>query len=115
MPAPSPLEALEAQMQELQKALVAADPVALEQHAHAVRNATTMLAQWLTSMPASALPPDAQPRARALATQLNATRDQLARVMALTSQQAASLLPPVDPVTYGPHGASKARIYRAPG
>ena len=115
MPPATPLEALEAQVLELQAALLSADPTALEQHAHAVRNATVALAQWLTSTPVGALPPNARRRARALGTQLNATRDQLARVMAITSQQAASLLPPVDPVTYGPSGAAKARIYRAPG
>lgn len=115
MPPLSPLEALETQVQELQAALVASDPAAVQQHAQTVRGATAALADWLARMPAGELPREMRQRAQALSAQLSSTRDQLARVMAITSQQAAVLLPPVDPVTYGPAGTSKARIYRAPG
>lgn len=115
MPAVSPLEALEARMLELRAALTASDPGAIEQHAQAVRDATAALAGWLAQTPADRLPQDTMPRAQALGAQLSGTRDQLARVMALTAQQAATLLPPVDSVTYGPAGASSARMYRAPG
>ena len=112
-PPPSPLEALEAQVRELQEALVSARPADVERQAQAVRGATAALADWLARIPP---PPEAtRQRILALGAQLNGTRDQLARVLSLTSQQAASLLPPDDLVTYGPAGASKARIYRAPG
>jgi hypothetical protein len=114
-PPPSPLEVLEAQVGELQAALVAADPATVQQRALAVRSATAALADWLDRTPFAQHTEEIRQRIRALGAQLNSTRDQLARVMSLTSQQAASLLPPADLVTYGPAATSKARIYRAPG
>lgn len=115
MPPPSPLQLLEAQILELQTALVASDPARVEQHAQSVRRSMAALADWLTQTPAGELPPDTRQRALALGAQLSSTRDQLARVLAITSQQAASLLPPVETVTYGSAASNKARIYRAPG
>ncbi len=109
------LSALEAELLELQASLASSGPEALQQQALAVRASIGALAEWLAGTPPERLPPDAARRAQALAAVLAGTRDQLARVLALTQQQAASLLPPVDPVTYGPAGASKARIYQAPG
>lgn len=115
MPPDTPLDILEAKLGQLQAALVSAPPAAVEQQAQLIRTAIAALADWLAKTPQNELPPAALQRARALGAQLGATRDQLARVMALTSQQAATLLPPVDPVTYGPNGTSKARIYQGPG
>lgn len=115
MTTPSPLQEFEAQLLGLQTALASSDPLAVEQQAQAVRRATTLLADWLAHTPASQLPPEAVQRAQALGAQLAGTREQLARVLAITGQQASSLLPPVDHATYGPTGTSQARIYRAPG
>lgn len=110
MPSDSALSALEARLRDLQAALTAPTPDKIQDHAQAVRDCITTLAQWLARTPPESLPPDTRRRAQALATQLSGTRDQLARVLALTQQQAASLLPPVDPVTYGPTGTSRTRI-----
>lgn len=115
MPPDTPLDTLETEIAHLQAALLGADPTAVEQQAQAVRSAITALADWLAKTPANSLPPATRQRAQQLGAQLGTTRDQLARAMALTSQQAGTLLPPVDPVTYGPNTGNKARIYRAPG
>lgn len=115
MPPDSPLDTLESEIAQLQAALLDADPAAVEQQAQAVRSAIAALADWLARTTANTLPPATRQRAQALAARLGTTRDQLARAMALTSQQAGALLPPVDPVTYGPNTGNKARIYRAPG
>ena len=106
------LSLIEAQLQDMQAALLSSDPQALEQTATQLRQAAATLAQAT----AAGLPAGAAERVQATATSLTLVRDQLARVLALTKRQAASLLPPVQGVTYGPsNGASGARIYRAPG
>ncbi|AVP56849.1 hypothetical protein [Pulveribacter suum] len=111
MAAQDPLSPIEAQLQQLQAALLSSDPLTLEQGAHALREAAAALVQ------ARAQPLDepAQQRLRTVARELSQLREQLARVLALSERQAASLLPPVDAVTYGPASATPARIYRAPG
>ncbi len=101
---------------------MATDPLALEQAATQLRVAATTLSQALAGSGAQASPlTEAQTqRIRAIGTRLPLLRDQLARLLALTERQAASLLPPAQGVmTYGSgpgQGASRgARIYRAPG
>ncbi len=106
------LSLIEAQLQDMQAALLSSDPSALEQTAGQLRQAATTLAQAL----GPGVPAGAAERVQAIATRLTLVRDQLARVQALTERQTASLLPPVQGVTYGPSsGTQSARIYRAPG
>jgi len=106
------LSLIEAQLQEMQAALLSSDPQTLEQTAAQLRQAAMTLAQVL----GAGVPAGVVRRVQAIAQQLNLVRNQLARVLALTERQAASLLPPVEGVTYGPSfGAKGARIYRAPG
>ena len=106
------LSLIEAQLQEMQAALVSSDPQALEHAAAQLSQAAATLAQAL----AAGVPAGVAQRVQAIATQLNLVRNQLARVLALTERQAASLLPPVQGVTYGPSSSAQgARIYRAPG
>ena len=112
MPAPDPLSVIEEQLQELQTALAASDPISFEHAARTLRDAAAALAQHSRS---AALTPAARARLRATAERLPQLRDQLARVLALTQQQAATLLPPTDAVTYDGKASTAARIYRAPG
>ncbi|MBS0291674.1 MAG: hypothetical protein JSS01_04020 [Proteobacteria bacterium] len=107
------LSAIETQLLDMQAALLSSDPQSLEQTAGELRQAATTLAQALAS---NLVPPGAGERVQAIAQQLGLLRNQLARVLALTERQAASLLPPMQGVTYGPStGAQGPRIYRAPG
>lgn len=109
------LTSIEAQLQDMQAALLASNLQTFEDTAVQLRGAAMALAQALAPV-AGALEPAAAQRVQAIGRQLTLVRDQLARVMALTERQAASLLPPVEGVTYGPSsGAVGARIYRAPG
>lgn len=110
----TPLEQLEAALAELQASIASPNPDGVPAHAQAVRAAMGALADWVAQTPADTLPHDFTLRMQALGAQLGSSREQLARVLAITGQQAASLLPPADAVTYGPASASKARIYRAP-
>lgn len=120
------LSTVEAQLQDVQDALLATDPLSLEKAATQLRGAATLLAQALGGAAGGVggrtEPPsdDQARRIRAIGARLPALRDQLARLLALTERQAASLLPPVPGVvTYGSglgqSGAQGARIYRAPG
>jgi len=117
------LSTVETQLQDVQDALMATDPLALEQAATQLRVAATTLSQALAGSggaQASPLTEAQTQRIRAIGTRLPLLRDQLARLLALTERQAASLLPPAQGVmTYGSgpgQGASRgARIYRAPG
>lgn len=109
------LSSIEAQLQGMQAALLASNPQTFEHTALQLRGAALTLAQALAPV-AGGLDPASVQRVQAIGRQLTLVRDQLARVMALTERQAASLLPPVEGVTYGPSsGAVGARIYRAPG
>ncbi|GAB2748039.1 hypothetical protein GCM10027019_28860 [Melaminivora jejuensis] len=105
------LPLIEAQLQQLQAALLSSDPLALEQGAQTLREAAAALVQ----LRGQGLDGAAQQRLQALALQLSQVRDQLARVLALTQQRAVALLPPAESFTYGPASATPARIYRAPG
>ncbi|GAA6121298.1 hypothetical protein [Acidovorax sp. FG27] len=118
------LSTVETQLQDVQDALMATDPLALEQAATQLRVAATTLSQALagsgSGAQASPLTEAQTQRIRAIGTRLPLLRDQLARLLALTERQAASLLPPAQGVmTYGSgpgQGAARgARIYRAPG
>lgn len=113
MPLDDTLSSIEAQLQGMQAALLSSDPQTLERTAAQLRQAATTLAQAL----GPGAPQGAAERVQDIARRLTLVRDQLARVLALTERQAASLLPPAqEGVTYGPSMASPgARIYRAPG
>ncbi len=112
----STLSQVEAQLNQAQGALAALDPLTLENAIALLRHAAQAFAQALAAAPErSRWPSGLAERVQAAAAQLGRLRDQLARVQALTAQQAASVLPPVDGVTYGPSQASLARIYRKPG
>ncbi len=105
------LSLIEAQLQDMQAALLSSDPQTLEQTAVQLRQVAASLAQAA----GAGLPAAAAERIQSIATRLTLVRDQLARVLALTERQTASLLPPVQGVIYGPSsGAQGARIYRAP-
>lgn len=120
-PLEASLAAVEAQLQEVRTALLAADPLSLEPATAQLRAAALALAHALERAPARALWPEgAEARVKAIGTELTMQRDQLARLLALTERQAASLLPPLAGVaTYGsnaaPRASTGARIYRAPG
>jgi len=113
--------AVEAQLQDVRTALLAADPLQLEPACTQLRAAATALVHALERAPARAAWPDGiEARVRAIGTELTMQRDQLARLLAMTERQAASLLPPMAGVaTYGsnagPRPAAGARIYRSPG
>ncbi len=110
------LSTVEAQLQSVQDALLATDPLTLEKAAVQLRAAATELAQALGG--SGVQPDDGQARRiRAIGARLPLLRDQLARVLALTERQTAALLPPVPGVvTYGgSRGQTAARIYRGPG
>lgn len=112
MPLDDTLSAIEAQLQDVQAALLSSDPQALEQTATQLRQAAASLAQAL----GPGAPQGAADRVQAIARSLSLVRDQLARVLALTERQTASLLPPAQGVTYGhSSGTQGARIYRAAG
>ncbi|MHA7599132.1 hypothetical protein ACX12L_04265 [Alicycliphilus sp. T452] len=113
MPLDDTLSSIEAQLQDMQAALLSSDPHTLEQTAAQLRQAAATLAQAL----GPSVQQGAAERVQAIARRLTLVRDQLARVLALTEQQAASLLPPAQGVTYGPSMAPQgaARIYRALG
>lgn len=109
------LSAIEAQLQDMQTALLSLDPQALQALAQQLRDAAGALAQLQQAAP-QGWTSEVRLRVQAIASALGLVRDQLARVLALTQQQAASLLPPLDGVTYGPQKTTgPARIYRAPG
>ncbi|QXL84235.1 hypothetical protein [Comamonas sp. NLF-1-9] len=108
VPAPA-LDTLEAALAELQAALAdpASAPHMLEQRAHALRQAMSACADALGSTPA-AWPPGTARRLAEAGARLASTREQLARVLAITAQQAASLLPQTQALTYGPGASGKA-------
>jgi hypothetical protein len=116
----TPLSAIEAQLQDVETALMATDPLTLEEAAQRLREAAFALSQALErSGGQGTWSEGTAARIQAIGTRLGLLREQLARVLALTERQAASLLPPVQGVTYGKAGSAPAapgaRIYRAPG
>jgi len=121
MPLEASLSAVEAQLQDVKAALLATDPLTLEKATAQLRAAATSLSQALERSSARASWPEGvDRRVQAIGAELTMQRDQLARLLALTDRQAASLLPPVAGVaTYGSNAttrpAAAARIYRAPG
>ncbi len=121
MPLEASLRSVEAQLHDTKAALLSADPLALETATAQLRATATALAQALERAPSRAEWPEGlERRIQSIASELTMQRDQLARLLALTERQAASLLPPVAGVaTYGsnaaPRAGGAARIYRAPG
>ncbi|MFT3813646.1 MAG: hypothetical protein QM740_09735 [Acidovorax sp.] len=94
-------------------ALLVADPLALERCCALLREGATELANALSSpRPHPEYPQYAQ-RIQALGERLTHLRDQLARVLALASSQAAAMLPPQDAATYGQQGNAAPRMVRA--
>lgn len=120
MPLASTLSTIEAQLQDMQAALLSSDALALQTGAEQLRQAVQALGQACAQAGAPAQwPDDLRARVQATAARLAQLRTQLARVLALTERQAAVLLPPLPDATYGAHGTTVgsrgARIYRAPG
>lgn len=109
------LAAAEEKVQAASDALLAADPIKLEQCSGLLRDAAAALAQLVQRQGAQAIDAGSVQRIQALGTRLALVRDQLARVAALADRQAATVLPPVEPSTYGSPKGSAARIYRAAG
>lgn len=106
------LSEIEAQLHAVQAALLTSDTDALEPAADQARSAITALAQVFRGAP-NPLPGAALRRAQALSFQLGQVRNQLARVLSLTRQQASTLLPPLQNATYGPSSVSGPRVYHA--
>ena len=109
------LAAAEEKVQAASDALLAVDPMKLEQCSGLLRDAAAALAQLVQRQGAQAIDAASVQRIQALGTRLALVRDQLARVAALADRQAATVLPPVEPPTYGSPKGSAARIYRAAG
>ena len=110
------LAAAEEKVQAASDALLAADPLKLEQCSGLLRDAAAALAQLVQRQEGTqAIDAASVQRIQALGTRLALVRDQLARVAALADRQAATVLPPVEPSTYGSPKGSAARIYRAAG
>ena len=109
------LAAAEEKVQAASDALLVADPLKLEQCSGLLRDAAAALAQLVQRQGAQAIDAASVQRIQALGTRLALVRDQLARVVALADRQAATVLPPVEPSTYGSPKGSAARIYRAAG
>lgn len=109
----SSLQAVEKELQSISAAMLAADPLVLQQSAQRLRGALADFAQAAQGQP---WPPALHPRLQAVSNQLALQREQLARLGALVDRQVASLLPPADAAdaTYGKKtGYSAARIYRS--
>ena len=114
------IRTLEAQLQDMQSALLSSDAAMLHAGAEQLRHALQALAQARSEAGDPALWSEPlRQRCQAVARQLAGLREQLARVLALTERQAEVLLPPVQDATYGARGNPAtglgARIYRAPG
>lgn len=112
----SSLQAVEKELQSISAAMLAADPLVLQQSAQRLRGALADFAQATQSLQGQPWPQALHPRLQAVSNQLALQREQLARLGALADRQVASLLPPADTAdaTYGKKtGYSAARIYRS--
>ncbi len=108
------LQAVEQQLEEISAALVAADPLVLEQCSAQLRTGLDALVQAARSLQGRPWPEALRPRLQAVSNRLAMQREQLARLGALVDRQVASILPPADPTpTYGQPGSQAARIYRS--
>jgi hypothetical protein len=107
------LASTEEKFQAAADALLATDALALERCCALLREGAAELANALSSpRPHPEYPQYAQ-RIQALGERLTHLRDQLARVLALASSQAAAMLPPQDTATYGQQGNAAPRMVRA--
>lgn len=114
------LEAVEKQLEDVSAAMLAGDPVALEQCSAQLRLAIAGFSQVMESVRGRPLPADIAARIQRASERLAMQRDNLARVAAVVDRQVASVLPPADNTsTYGKTGAAPgsvaARIYRSAG
>jgi hypothetical protein len=115
------LTAVEHQLESVSKALLVADPQALESGSTQLRDAAAQLSQAIVQISRQGVvPADLQKRLQALGALLGVQRESLARLAALTERQAAGLLPPDATATYGSamggrNSGSVARIYRSAG
>lgn len=109
-------------LEEVSVALLGADPISLEKHTVALRNASAQLARIVES-PAAARSlesPELKKRLDAIGEMLNLQRGGIARLAATNERQAAGLLPAATPsATYGdalgvrPSKSGVPRIYRS--
>ena len=104
------LSSAEASAQAVSNALSTADPLQLEQCSAQLRDLAQLLAQALEHY--GPLTPEQMPRVQALATLLARLREQLARVLVLSGQRTATVLPPENVPTYGAAPSPAPRIYR---
>lgn len=108
------LQAVELQLEKFSAALVAADPLALEQCSIQLRADLNALVQVARDLQSQHWPQALRPRLQNVSNQLAMQREQLTRLGALVDRQVASVLPPADPSpTYGQAGSQVARIYRS--
>ncbi len=126
MPLEDSLTAVEQLLEKVSAALLAADPLAVQAHSTALREAAGALAQSVEHASGRGQPAIPQPlksRIDAVATQLSVQREGIARLAVVTDRQVAGLVPQADPAstTYGnglgPRTTQPgvARIYRSAG
>lgn len=122
MPLNQMLGAVEEKLAAVSAAMIAMDPVTLEQSSAQLRLVAVQLAQGLESVKGQPLPSRMLVRIRRVSELLAVQRDNLARLSALVDRQVVGVLPPADNTsTYGkaagigkgPGGV--ARIYRSAG
>ena len=117
------LSAVEQLIDKVSTAILAADPLSLEKHSTALRDAAAQFAHALDqSGHRGPLPPAVQKRVDAIENTLAIHRESLARLSANAERQAAGLLPTAGaPSTYGdgrgvqPARPGVARIYKSAG
>lgn len=118
------LSSIEQLIEKVSTALLAANPQSLEQSSTALRDAAAQLAQSLEQTTARRLllTPDVKQRLSRVSAALSLHRDSLARLLASTDRQAASILPVMDAtaaVTYSDDLGARsnkpgvARLYRS--
>lgn len=108
------LHTVEQQLEKVSAALLAADPLQLEQCCAQLRLDLATLAQASSALKGQPWPEALRPRMQALSNRLAMQRDQLARLGALVDRQVASILPSAEQTpTYGQPGSQAARIYRS--
>jgi len=106
MPLEKVLAHTEALLGNVQTALLAADPIHLEQATQQLHSTAVALAQMHATLrrqpTAEPWPPSGNRRTRiqAVVAELNLLRASLARSLALVERQSASLLPPAPQYTY---------------
>lgn len=113
------LSLIETQLQDIESALLATDPVTLEPAATQLRQAAVFLLETVNQArhAGAGLTADQTQRTQTIASRLHMLREQLQRLLALTERQVATILPSLESVTYGEAGnsvgTSGARLYRS--